>query len=108
MGNKTIRAFLCLLLIAAVFACIGCAGRNAGKNNQGSTATATPTPAPAATPTAAPAASPTPAPTVSPGDTGAGQGNNTTTLSTDDVYISGGDEQYEFPEDALPTPQQPE
>jgi type IV secretory pathway VirB10-like protein len=106
MGNKTLKAALCLLIIAMVFAGIGCAGRNDSKNDQGSTATATtaPVPAatdhPAATPTPAPAATTTPAPTVQPGNVG----NYTTDLSPDDVSVSDGDQQDEFPEDSLPTP----
>jgi hypothetical protein len=108
MGNKTLKAVLCLLVLAAVFISIGCAGRDASKNDQGSAATSTPTPAPAVTnpaaaaPTVPPTATPTPA--VPPGDAGTGQSNYTTTLCLDDVLFSGGDEQYEFSEDALPTP----
>ncbi len=98
MGNKTLKAALCLLIIAAVFVGIGCAGRNANKNDQGSTATATPTPSPAAT--GHPSATPTPAVTVQPGNAG----NYTTNLSPDDVSVSDGDQQDEFPEDSLPTP----
>ncbi|MGE5465351.1 MAG: hypothetical protein ACM3PB_00455 [Betaproteobacteria bacterium] len=98
MGNKTLKAALCLLIIAAVFAGIGCAGRNADKNDQGSTTTATPTPFPAAT--GHPSATPTPAVTVQPGNTG----NYTTNLSPDDVSVSDSDQQDEFPEDSLPTP----
>jgi hypothetical protein len=98
MGNKILKAALCLLIIAAVFIGIGCAGRNASKNDQGSTATATPTPSPAAT--GHPSATPTPVPTIPTGNTG----NYTTDLSPDDVSVSGGDQQDEFPEDSLPTP----
>jgi hypothetical protein len=101
MGHKTVKALLCLLIIAAIFAGIGCAGHAADK--------ATPTPAPAASATASP--SPTSQPTqntISPSPTappiGAGQGNNTTTLSPDDVFVSDGDQDYSYPEDLLPTP----
>jgi hypothetical protein len=98
MGNNTLKAVLCLLIIAAVFIGIGCAGRNADKNDQGSTATGTPTPSPTATDH--PSATPTPAVTAQPGNAG----NYTTDLSPDDVTISDGDQQDGFPEDSLPTP----
>lgn len=98
MGNKTLKVVLCLLIIAAVFAGIGCAGRNADKNDQGSTATATPTPGPTAT--GHPAVTATPVPTLQPGNAG----NYTTDMSPDDVSVSDGDQQDEFPEDSLPTP----
>jgi len=98
MGNKNIKAVLCLLIIAVVFAGIGCAGRNADKNDPGSTATATPTPAP--TVTGHPTLAPTATPTLQPGNAV----NYTTNLSPDDVFVSDGDDQDEFPEDLLPTP----
>jgi hypothetical protein len=98
MSNRTFKAALCLVLIASVFASIGCAGRDSG-NGQGSTATATPTPAPAATQHAATSGA-TPVPTVQP----AGAGNYTTDLSPDDVSVSDGDMQDVYPEESLPTP----
>jgi len=98
MRNKAFKTALCLLLIAAVFLGIGCAGRNGNNGGQGSTATATPTPAPAATDH--PAGTPTPAPTLQPGN----GGNYTTDLSPDDVAVSDGDQQDTYPEDSLPTP----
>jgi hypothetical protein len=98
MGNNIIKTALCLLIIAAVFAGIGCAGRNDSKNDQGSTATATPAPSPAAT--GHPSATPTPAATLQPGNAG----NYTTDLSPDDVSVSDGDQQDTYPEDSLPTP----
>ncbi len=98
MGNKTLKAALCLLIIAAVFAGIGCAGRNADKNDRGSMATATPIPAPtAASHSETP---PTAAPTLQPGNAG----SYTTDLSPDDVTVSDSDEQDTYPEDSLPTP----
>jgi len=97
MSHRTFKAALCLLLIALVFAGIGCAGRNSG-SDQGSTATATPpagaTSSPSATPQP-PAASPTILP---------GSGNYTAGLSPDDVSVSDGDLQDTYPEDDLPTP----
>ena len=98
MGNKNLKAALCLLIIAAVFIGIGCAGRNANKDDQGNTATATPTHSPAAT--GHPSATPAPTPTLQPGNAG----NYTTNLSPEDVSVSDGDEQDEFPEDSLPMP----
>jgi hypothetical protein len=98
MGNKILKTTLCLLIIAAVFVGIGCAGRSANKNDQGSTATVTSTPVPAATDH--PAVTATPAPTVQPGT----PGNYTTDLSPDDVTVSDGDVQDTYPEDTLPTP----
>jgi hypothetical protein len=95
MGNKILKTALCLLIIAVVFAGLGCAGRNADKNDRESTATPTPTPAPAAT--GHPAATLTPATTVQPG-------NYSTNLSPDDVVVSDGDLQDTCPEDSLPTP----
>jgi hypothetical protein len=100
MSNRTFKVALCLMLIALVIACLGCAGRNKG-NDQGSTATATPAPAPAASGTPLPTApGATPAPTAQPG----GTGGYTTNLSPDDVIVSDGDMQDSNPEDTLPTP----
>ncbi|HUL61670.1 MAG TPA: hypothetical protein VLT35_01300, partial [Methanocella sp.] len=62
MDNKIVKATLCLLAIAAIFAGIGCTGRAADR--EGNAGPATPTAAPSSTPQ----------PTLSP----AGPGNNTT------------------------------
>jgi len=95
--NEIVKAVLCLLIIAAIFAGTGCAGRADRRESIGSADQATPTPAPAAS------AAPTPGP-ASPSPTAQPDGNYTTTLGLDDVLFSGGDEEYGYPEDLLPTP----
>ena len=98
MANAVFKATLCLLCIALIFGSLGCAGRT---NGHGGTDQATPTPAmPAASATATPTAQITPTPAAQPTD----QSNYTTNLSVDDVYVSGADQSYDFPEDDLPTP----
>jgi hypothetical protein len=92
MDNKIVKSVLCLLLVVLIFAGIGCTGRSICKNDEGSASTASPTPAPAA--------APVPGTTMQPGNAG----NNTTDPGIDDLWFSGGDEDYLFPEDLLPAP----
>jgi hypothetical protein len=104
MGNNTVKVILCVLVIGALFAGLGCTGRAAERDGHGSIDQTTPTPSPATTTSATPAQSSTPQPTQSPASpsptaqpAGAGQGNYTTTLALDDVFFSGGDQDYSFP-----------
>ena len=98
MVRNAVKSVLCLLIIALIFTGLGCAGRGDHKSDQPGTPAATPMPVSVAPGT--PVITPSPAPTMTPGNAG----NYTTTLSVDDVSFSGGDEEYAFPEDALPTP----
>jgi hypothetical protein len=110
MSNRTFKVALCLVLIAIVIASLGCAGRGR-VDDPGKAATATPnpakatqTPGPTATPQAG-KATPTTAPAPTAAATPAPQPvKYTTNLSLDDVFVSGGDMQDSYAEDALPTP----